>query len=555
MLKKFAVYLASLFGAGLSVYAFFGRIIESYLWKKYSRGGIDYTYEQLRKSFIEDIFDDSTFLLIFIFSIIIFSFFAVSGYIKSNKNVLTAVLLIISGIASFLSLHYVFNVDIGGEGLEMFLLIPLAFISGFIQIIIFIFALLNIKSKKAIISFIIFNGSASVFVIIAELFYQDLQLLVLFYILFFAFIYYILLNADFIKTAEKTEFLKVTLILISVFAVFGAIVSATYYYKDIDKRAESDKSGYIYVGNDGKEKERAAFNIDGFNGYYAYKINYNDYVEYKDGDYCVVEGYDFSSKDITLPYELNGKEAIYNNDFFAFLAKNKDKYNNIIIDERLNYINRDGFILDKEKQRLLYVYLGDSEEVTIPESTELILDSAFSNKNIRKIIFNDKIHSLRSHCFENCPMKELNIPDKTDTFAGVGNDNAEILGTAPELETVNIGKGCYRCNIGRFDKNVRANNEKKGRTLTVNTESLNDLLKLGTVLYNYENVVFNINYDKSLYYDNDEYFESYEIQHSDFYKEYQNCKNNTIYLSKSFDGITYKTEITINFAKGIKTDF
>ena len=354
---------------------------------------------------------------------------------------------------------------------------------------------------------------------------------------------------------NKFELSKAIIAIVTVIAVFTATFSSVFCYKDIKERKVFEAKGYTYVGNDGKEKERAAFNIDGFYGYYAYKVNYDDYIEYKDGDYCVVEGYDFSSKDITLPYELNGKEAIYNNDFFAFLAKNKDKYSNIIIDEKLNFVNKDGFILDKEKQRLLYVYLGDSEEVTIPESTELILDSAFSNKNIRKIIFNDKIHSLRSHCFENCPMKELNIPDKTDTFAGVGNDNAEILGTAPELETVNIGKGCYRCNIGRFDKNVRAKNEKEGRTLTVNTESPNDLLKLGTVLYNYENVVFNINYDKSLYYDNDEYFESYEIQHSDFYKEYQNCKNNTIYLSKSFDGITYKTEIKINLAKGIKTDF
>ena len=552
MIKRISTVALSIVGAVISVLLFFHEPLEYFASNKYAGGGTEYTYSELLREFAQDLFGEPMLTVIFAVTFLAMIFLAVLVHLNIDDSKKIVAAKCVNYAAYLLTAAATFTVYMPGEGFEILAAIPFFLGTAPAVTILFIVSLIRNKSKStsltttAIASAMSIGYTSLICGLCDEIAIGCASVLSIASLLTII-LFYSNNDEEEPKSRLRAVFISVFCILLAGVVAFGDM----YLYCDNTEHKQAKERGYTYVGNnDGKEKERAHFSINGFEGYYAYKTKQSNCIPYRNGDICLVESYDFSSENIVVPATLNGKKVMLreiqisdSNEFFRHLAENRDKFKTITIADGMGYTVKDNKVYDSENQRIIYLYFGNEKSVTVDSSVSCIDEYAFAYSGVEKITFEDGVGQMRGGAFAECPIKELTLPDGMVT---IGSNNS-ILGAASKLQKVNLGKECNIWTpLGDFDENVRRNNENDNVTLTVNTESVTDLYDLGDMIYNYPKVELNLNMSKEDYIDN-------SISYGISDKMLEKIKNDgdTITFSESHvvSGVkTAKTEVTINFA-------
>lgn len=542
MAKRLLSVALSVVGVALSVIAAFYEALDWYALCKYQSGGTGYTKDQLLQEFAGDM----TFPLIatFAFAVAAFILYAVIAHININKLTKVKLAKVIGAAAFFASIVLLFKYDIPGEGLEIFFFGPVYLLVAAVQLVLFIVMLAkNKKDVNGVLPIIFFIIGIICSASIAEVCDEPsvyVTTLLIAASLGNTVIWY--RDGDVQKTRWRAIPVSVICIVLAGVIAFGG--TAAYFESDSRKLEES--RGIVYVGsNDGNEKERAHFIIDGFEGYYAQKEGSSTYYPYRDGDYCLVEAYDFSSENIVVPATLNGKKVVFEEShsnatptkFFYCLAKNRDKFKTLTFADELDYTVKDDMVYSNDTK--IIFYLGNEKDIVI---TDEVIDAyAFAYTDVENVEFSGESRLVVTGAFADCPIKEVAFPDNMHT-TGIES----VFGSAPEMQKVTLGKGCNLfVPLGVFDEDVRIKNEKENITLTVDTDTPTDLYDLGTMIYNYSEVELNINMSKKDYTDASR---SYGVSVRMMDKISDGGSSFT-FTEKHYvlNGKEYNTEITINF--------
>ena len=548
MLKRVSTVALSVIGVAVSVFLFFKEPLEYLAGNKYEGGGTENTYDNIISDFIQDISWSPTLMVIFAVTVLVLILYAVLAHVNNAGQRLTTVAKIASFAAYAMTAVATFTVEMPGEGFEMLAAIPFFLGTAPVVTILFIVSMVK-KSKAASLTTIGIAGAINVFYtnLICWLCDEIAIGCTIVLSVVSVIITFVWCGGE---AQAKSRWWAVPVSVFCVLLMGVMTFGDMYLYYDRTTRMAWEKRGYTYVGsNDGKEKERAHFSIDGFEGYYAYETKQSACIPYKDGDICLVESYDFSSENIVVPATLNGKKVMLrerhvsvsdSNVFFKHLAENRDKFKTITIADGLGYTVKDNTVYDAENQRIIYLCFGNKKSVTIDSSISCIDEYAFAYSGVEAVTFEDGVGQMRGGAFADCPIKELTMPDGMCT---IGSDNS-VLGTASKLQTVNLGKECNIWTpLGDFDEDVRSKNENDNVTLTVNTKTVTDLYDLGEMIYNYPKVEINLNMSKKDYIDAGT---SYGI--SDKMMDKLKDDGDTITFTESLHASGVKTEVTINFA-------
>ena len=397
----------SVVGALVSSVLFFFEIFEWYSFSKYEAGGTAYTYSELRKQFFSSVFEEPVLFVVFVFAVLAFIAFAIIAGGNINKYKAACVTKLISAAAYYLAIATMVYDDVPGEGLEIFIAIPPAAVTFVIETVLLI--VLLSKNKNESLSLVLY----SVFVIISVVFTAAIAELCWDYAIYILAIVSAVSAINLFLTYRLDENLsmKTEKVVISVLSVILAVavgVTGTYVYHDRKDRAELENEGGVYVGNDGLEKERAAFNINGYIGYYAYSTGGSSYVEYRNGDICIITGYDFSSRTVTIPAELDGKQAVIDDLFFKCLAENRESFDALTVADGAEYKIEENILFDGN-ERLIKFYFGDEKSVVIPSNVVQVCEYSFAHSDVESVTFNEGTEYLRNQSFADCPIKELTL--------------------------------------------------------------------------------------------------------------------------------------------------
>ena len=545
MIKKIISYSICVISLIISVNLYFKDILENYFKHKYAKGGTAYTTAELISDFKNSLyFGAYSFIPILLIIVCFFCFLAFSLSLKKKT------IFIYSFV--FSSIHFIIIIIESdgsgyGEGIEYLLILPLLFILTIIQIIIFfniVIKLLNTSLSYAIYFYII-NTVIITFLIYISYGYESKLIISFLISLILGMMIFI---GEFDEENERKRNAGEAILAVISFFIIG-LVTFNMLYTNLEtvEKNSAESKGYIYVGNDGKEKERASFNCDGYTGYYAYRVDnkFNtDYIEYRKGDYCIVEGYDFSSGDIHIKRLIGGKQAIYTDSFTYQLAKNKSKIKSLTADSDTKFIIKNNCLYDRKSESIIYLCLNCDKKITIPSNIERIREYAYADLDIREINFEDKCMCYRG-AFKNCKITNLDLPESFFTPKGVFGDeeDSNILGNACELKTINIKPDTSRCSLGYFDENVRQKNVKNKTVLTIKLNSGIYIENLGTMIYNYEEINTNI------YYPKERYLSSYAYNKD----KLESCKNlkygdkGSFTLSYRNNGKLYYTKVNYSY--------
>ena len=496
MAKRFISVVLSMAGIVLSVIATFYEAIDWYAFCKYQDGGTAYTQDQLLREFMDDM--NSPLVATFAFAVAAFILYSVMAQVNINKFSKITVAKVIGAVAFFASIALLFKYDIPGEGLEIFIFGPVYLIAAAGQFVLFIVMLAkNKKDTVGVLPIIFFTIGILCSASIAKVCEEPS-----------VYVTTLLMAISLVNTimwywgdeAQKTHWRAIPVSVICILLAGAIAFVGTAGYVDSKTRIKEERHGVVYVGsNEGNEKERAHFIIDGFEGYYAQKEGANSYYPYSGGAYCLVEAYDFSSENIVIPATLDGKTVVFKEhmtepvEFFKYLSENRDKFKTITFADELDYTVEGDMIYSKSRSSKIVFCLNSEKDIVITD--EVIGEYAFAHTDIENVAFKNDGQLVAEGAFADCPMKEVVFPDNMNT---TGEES--VFGSAPKLQKVTLGKKCHiYAPLGDFDKEVRRKNDEENITLSVDTRTPTDLYDLGTMIYNYPAVELNIHMSKQEY--------------------------------------------------------